>query len=382
MKISDIPSKFQIPFANAAGGGFIRPIPEASQIGIQNGAASLTDGFPPLNFLPVGAGGVPPFGQDMNGILNQSTAWNRWQGAGAQVVYDASLSTAIGGYPKGALLASATTAGLLWLNTVDDNTTNPDSAGSNWVGIANIPGVQNDAWNWAATFGGTTTALTATLAPVPTALTAGLRVQGIAASNNNGSSASSLNVNSLGAKSIVVSGGGNPSWSTGDILSFVYNGTAFFLTTQSSAQTAAIVPTIQTAQVIGSVSVLIPFNTITTLGFSASTTVFLDPSTTYSGGVLTVGPKDAGTWSVSFWINAQRTDSTVLWGYIYKNGSQYAVSGDTSASAGSPSGMNATISIALRLNSGDNIQGRVFQQNASSNSQTILGNMGLIRMSA
>ena len=61
MLASAIPIKFPIPFGNSAGGGYIRPIPQASQIGIANGAASLTDGFPPLNFLPLGSGGVPPF---------------------------------------------------------------------------------------------------------------------------------------------------------------------------------------------------------------------------------------------------------------------------------------------------------------------------------
>ncbi|NTI80468.1 glycine-rich domain-containing protein [Rhizobium rhizogenes] len=138
MKISDIPSKFPIPFGDAAGGGFIRTIPEASQIGIIDGAASLTDGFPPLNFLPVGSGGVPPFGQDMNGILNQITQWSQWQGAGGLAVYDSAFSTDIGGYPKGAILASAVAPGVIWMSTADDNTTNPDGlTPANWVAITN-----------------------------------------------------------------------------------------------------------------------------------------------------------------------------------------------------------------------------------------------------
>ena len=65
MLASQIPTKFSVPFANSAGGSYIRAIPTASQIGIVDGAASLTDGFPPLNFLTLGAGGIPPFGQDM-----------------------------------------------------------------------------------------------------------------------------------------------------------------------------------------------------------------------------------------------------------------------------------------------------------------------------
>lgn len=137
MQLSGIPSKFNIPFAASAGGGYIRAIPQASQIGITNGAASLTDGFPPLTFLPVGAGGVPPFGQDFNGLLNQTTAWTRWQNAGGNVPYDATFATAIGGYPQGAVILAASGVNL-WLNTVDNNTTNPDAGGANWIPILSV----------------------------------------------------------------------------------------------------------------------------------------------------------------------------------------------------------------------------------------------------
>jgi hypothetical protein len=134
MQLSQVPTKFPIPFASSAGSGYIRAIPTASQIGVQNGAASLTDGFPPLNFLPVGSGGVPPFGQDMNGLLNQITLWNQWNGAGGLCLYDSVFSSAIGGYPKAAMLASST-AGQVWLNATDNNTSNPDASGTGWVGL-------------------------------------------------------------------------------------------------------------------------------------------------------------------------------------------------------------------------------------------------------
>lgn len=133
MQSSDLPTRFQIPFANNAGAGFVRSVPVASQIGITNGAASLTDGFPPLTFQPVGSGGVPPFGADMNGILRQSTQWNQWQAAGgAFVPWNSDFSTAIGGYFAGAVVASAAVSGLLWLCLVDNNTSNPDQGGSGW----------------------------------------------------------------------------------------------------------------------------------------------------------------------------------------------------------------------------------------------------------
>ncbi len=143
MQSSGSPSKFQLPWANNAGSSYIRTIPITSQIGILNGAASLADGFPPLNFLPVGSGGVPPFGQDMNGILNQTTANLQWLNAGGMFAYDSVFSTAVGGYPAGCMLKSASTVGLFWLNTVDNNTTNPESGGSNWTPFSNIHGFQS-----------------------------------------------------------------------------------------------------------------------------------------------------------------------------------------------------------------------------------------------
>lgn len=152
MLISTIPTKIPLPFATSAGAGFIRPVPIPSQIGIQGGAASFTDGFPPDAFLPIGAGGVPPWGADFNGLLNQMTAWLRWVQAGAPIAYDASFQTDIAGYPLGALIASATTVGQYWLSTVDGNTTNPDAGGAGWTPIALLGGTMSTGdWKWRPT---------------------------------------------------------------------------------------------------------------------------------------------------------------------------------------------------------------------------------------
>ena len=132
MQSSNIPSKIPLPFANAAGGSYINTIPTASQIGITNGKASLADGFPPLTFSPISSGGVPPFGADFNGILNEITSIQQWQEAGGFFPYDSTFSTAIGGYPLGAAVQSSTYAGF-WVNTVENNTSNPDTGGAGWV---------------------------------------------------------------------------------------------------------------------------------------------------------------------------------------------------------------------------------------------------------
>ncbi|MCH4572267.1 gp53-like domain-containing protein [Achromobacter xylosoxidans] len=129
MQASNAPSKSAVPFAQS---GTKNTIPVASQIGVTPGAASFTDGFPPLTMTPLAAGGVPPYGADFNGILNFLSAAMRWGQAGAGYSYDAAFSTAIGGYPKGSLVRQAAGNGY-WLSLVDNNTTNPDTGGAGWV---------------------------------------------------------------------------------------------------------------------------------------------------------------------------------------------------------------------------------------------------------
>lgn len=134
MQLSNIPDKLVLPFANAGGKN---SIPVNSQIGITAGAASLVDGFPPLTRTPIAAGGVPPSGLDMNGILYDMSAVVRWANAGGGYPYDSAFATDsnVGGYPKGARVARSDGAGY-WFNTVDNNVTDPESSGSaaaGWV---------------------------------------------------------------------------------------------------------------------------------------------------------------------------------------------------------------------------------------------------------
>ncbi len=134
MQLSNIPGKLVLPFAN---GGGKTTIPVASQVGITAGAASLTDGFPPLTRTPIAAGGVPPSGLDMNGILYELSAILRWVNAGGGYAYDGTFATDsnVGGYPKGARIMRSDGLGY-WFNTVENNTTDPEVAGAaaaGWV---------------------------------------------------------------------------------------------------------------------------------------------------------------------------------------------------------------------------------------------------------
>ena len=114
------------------------PVPVASQIGITAGAASFTDGFPPLTRTALDAGGIPPNGEDMNGILYQITQLLAWSASGGFFQYNAAQSSAIGGYPLGAILQSSSSSSILWLNTSAGNTSNPDSGGANWYPLTGL----------------------------------------------------------------------------------------------------------------------------------------------------------------------------------------------------------------------------------------------------
>lgn len=130
------PVNLQVPFAVS---GTKNTIPVASQIGITAGAASFTDGFPPLTMTPIAAGGVPPAGADMNGALNILSQHTTFLNAGGVYRFDAALSTAVGGYPVGVVLQDD--AGLnSYVNILAANTTNfnstPAAIGVSWIPYA------------------------------------------------------------------------------------------------------------------------------------------------------------------------------------------------------------------------------------------------------
>lgn len=147
MQASQAPALVPLPFAAS---GAKNAIPTASQIAVTPGAASLADGFPPLTMTPVAAGGVPPSGRDLNGILNLLSANTQWANAGGPATWNSAFCASIGGYPKGAVLESSG-GQILWLNQSDNNTTNPDStdgSATGWVslaayGVATVSGLTN-----------------------------------------------------------------------------------------------------------------------------------------------------------------------------------------------------------------------------------------------
>jgi hypothetical protein len=130
MQRSDIPVKFAVVWGEDAAGGTIRTVP-VNPTG-QAGAASVSGGFGSLNFVQVAAGGVPPFGQDINGVLQVIYEWSQWAQAGGAQPFDGTFAGEIGGYPKSSLLPAASQAGI-WYNLADNNAENPDTGGANWI---------------------------------------------------------------------------------------------------------------------------------------------------------------------------------------------------------------------------------------------------------
>lgn len=131
MQLSSAPAQIQLAFANGDSGK-TNPIPVPSQISVQAGRASFTDGFPPVCAQPITSGGVPPFKSDMDGILFMLSGIDLWASAGAGFPYSSGYSTAIGGYPKGARVLMASGAGY-WLSITDNNVTDPDTGGAGWI---------------------------------------------------------------------------------------------------------------------------------------------------------------------------------------------------------------------------------------------------------
>lgn len=122
------------PFAqNADPANINNPIPNTTGTA---GLASYDIGFPPITMQPVVAGGIPPEGQDFNGIFFAITAHLYYLQSGQRWQFNATVATAIGGYPIGAIVAMADGTGE-WINASANNMANPDTAGpgstAGWV---------------------------------------------------------------------------------------------------------------------------------------------------------------------------------------------------------------------------------------------------------
>ena len=141
------PSQITVPFANS---GTRNDIPASADNSA--GLAGYDLGFPPITTVAKLAGGLPPRGADFNGMFYDVTEAIRYLEAGGQFPYNSAFSSAVGGYPLGALVMRSDGSGL-WKNFVANNTTNPEgSDASGWTTLsAGITGVTMTSANYTLT---------------------------------------------------------------------------------------------------------------------------------------------------------------------------------------------------------------------------------------
>ena len=215
MQLSSIPAKIAAIFAASAPTGYKNTIPLTQAEITQPGQASFDVGFPSVTMQPASAGGINPYGQDFNGLGYALTAPMQWLCASGNFPYDSAFSTSIGGYPKGALLLNATGDGF-WINIADNNTSNPDSGGSNWIAWSPAAIQSNLASSCIAA--GTADALTGAFKPTITALPAagaGVLTLSVRAATANATTTPTFKADGTPAKTIVK--GANTALVPGDI---------------------------------------------------------------------------------------------------------------------------------------------------------------------
>ena len=137
MNFTDIPARILKAFGL---NGLKNTIPTDSSTSTDNnGVATFDKGFPPITMQPLSAGGIPPSGKDMNGILYALSLKEQWADAGMSYPFNSDFATAISGYPKGSVLLNSQQSGK-WLNLTDGNSTSPESltgASTGWVPLDN-----------------------------------------------------------------------------------------------------------------------------------------------------------------------------------------------------------------------------------------------------
>ncbi len=204
------PVLIPVPFCNSGNKASI-PV-DAPTTPDEANYASYEAGFPPITMIPTEANGIPPRGVDFNGILYViSSNIQNWN-AGVQMKFNSDFCTAIGGYPRGAVL-QANDNNASYVSAIDNNTGdfngNPELIGTDWL----LYGGGGNSIRFAVA-GGSSDIITVTYENPVTELTDGMIVcfQATAA---NVTTTPSFNPDGLGAVTIVK--GANQPLSEGDI---------------------------------------------------------------------------------------------------------------------------------------------------------------------
>ncbi len=147
MQSLDLP---QILASAIAENGIKNPIPQ-NPTGTY--LASVEEGYPEITITPIAEGGIPPAGGDLNGMFNLLSQFYFFNQNGGTYTFNSSVSSAIGGYPLGAVLwynNSTNGTHIQVVSNVENNTfnfnQNPDFIGGSdkpWsyvdTKISNLP---------------------------------------------------------------------------------------------------------------------------------------------------------------------------------------------------------------------------------------------------
>lgn len=120
------PAKIITPWADT---GSKNSIPQNANNA--TGGAGYDKGFPDITMTPPEAGGIPPAGQDFNGVLYEVTDILRYMQAGGRPTFSAALAANIGGYLKGSVIAGDDPL-ISYKNMISDNSSNPNLGGGGW----------------------------------------------------------------------------------------------------------------------------------------------------------------------------------------------------------------------------------------------------------
>lgn len=125
--ISELP-KIKQAFAN---GGNRREIPDSAT---GTNRASMQEGWNDITSTPIDDGGVPPNRLDFNQLGYLATIGLLFLQQGGFVTYDATVSSNLGGYPKGAVLWIVDNGVPQYAvrSTIANNTNNPASDMTGW----------------------------------------------------------------------------------------------------------------------------------------------------------------------------------------------------------------------------------------------------------
>lgn len=189
-----------VPFASQGDKNAI-PVTPSTGTG-QSNYASYQKGFPPVTMTPLVAGGLPPQGMDMNGILFALSSSVGFMQSGGLPTFDANFASTIGGYPLGAVLQSNDGASA-YVSTIANNTTDfnesTESIGTSWLPWAGDAAKGSSLY--IAVGEGTSDAITATFDPAITELTNGLVVF-VRALASNATTTPTFNPDGLGSATI------------------------------------------------------------------------------------------------------------------------------------------------------------------------------------